>query len=78
MRDGCVEFARPAGAPDLALMVELDDRYVILSPLLQETAAQLRARGGKPVLEGFRYSSELNTEWLDGAALTRLIAVKAT
>ena len=63
---------------DARMMVELDDRYVILSPLLQETAAQLRARGGKPVAEGFRYLSELNTEWLDGTALARLIAVKAT
>jgi UDP-N-acetylglucosamine 4,6-dehydratase/5-epimerase len=62
---------------DARMMVEFDDRYVILSPLLQLPDVHLNVRGAKPVPEGFRYSSDLNPEWLDEAALARLIANQA-
>jgi UDP-N-acetylglucosamine 4,6-dehydratase len=62
---------------DARMTVELEDRFVICPGLEDWSRAHLDARGAKPVAEGFRYSSENNTEWLDGATLTGLIAGKA-
>lgn len=62
---------------DARMTLELDDRYVIC-PMLQEWSSDhLRALGAKPVAEDFRYSSEINTEWLDAASLNGLIGRKA-
>jgi len=60
---------------DARMTLEIDDRYAICAP---ETAlAAFRARGGRPVAEGFRYTSDTNGEWIDAAALTKLLAAKA-
>ncbi len=62
---------------DARVTVELDDRYVICPPFDDWSGARLVALGAKPVAEGFRYSSDLNDEWLDGGALNGLIARRA-
>lgn len=59
---------------DARMTVELNDRYVIRPPSLEWNDSHLVALDAKPVAEGFRYSSEHNTEWLDGPALTGLVA----
>jgi UDP-N-acetylglucosamine 4,6-dehydratase/5-epimerase len=54
--------------------LELDDRYVI------EPAFNFWARepyidlGAKPVPDGFRFTSDTNTDWLDAARLAQLLA----
>jgi len=59
---------------DARMTLELDDRFAIMSPLMQWPDTHLRALGGKSVAESFRYSSDCNEEWLDGPALAGLIA----
>jgi UDP-N-acetylglucosamine 4,6-dehydratase len=58
---------------DARMAVELDDRYVICPANPDWTDAHLRALDGKPVPDGFRYSSERNPEWLDHAGLGHLL-----
>ncbi|MGE5506650.1 MAG: UDP-N-acetylglucosamine 4,6-dehydratase (inverting) [Actinomycetota bacterium] len=53
--------------------VELADRYVILPSSAPWTSSILHD-GALPVTDGFRYSSDNNTEWLDEAGLKDLIA----
>jgi UDP-N-acetylglucosamine 4,6-dehydratase len=62
---------------DARLTLELDDRYVICPVLPKWSTDHLKAVGAKPVAEEFRYSSEINTEWLDAANLNGLIGRKA-
>src|SRR5262245_54806640 len=62
---------------DARMTMELADRYVIMSQLLQSSLEYLHARGGKPVADGFCYSSDRNSEWLDEAALKSLMAKNA-
>lgn len=62
---------------DARMTLELDDRYVICPMLPHWPRDHLRALGAKPVDEDFRYSSEINTEWLDAAGLNGLIGRKA-
>jgi UDP-N-acetylglucosamine 4,6-dehydratase len=62
---------------DARQTVELDDRYVICPTLSIWSDAHLTAAGARPVAEDFRYSSERNVEWLDGAGLMKLTAVAA-
>jgi UDP-N-acetylglucosamine 4,6-dehydratase len=62
---------------DARITVELDDRFVICPVLPGWTGDHLKAAGAKPVAEDFRYSSEINTEWLDGELLNGLIGRKA-
>ncbi len=52
--------------------VEFPDRYVIEPDSVSWTGHVLRD-GATPVQDGFRYASDNNTEWLDGAGLKRLI-----
>lgn len=61
---------------DARMTIELDDRYVICPPLRNWNDAHLRDFGSRPVKEGFRYSSDCNTEWLDADGFARLIAHK--
>lgn|SRR5487761_180636 len=63
---------------DARLTLEIDDRYVICPPQPTWSGAHLLALGGKPVHDSFRYSSESNPEWLDGAALNALLCRKVT
>lgn len=52
---------------------ELDDRYVIY-PSMPFWTIPNRPSGAKPVPEGFRYSSDNNTDWLDDARLMAMMA----
>jgi UDP-N-acetylglucosamine 4,6-dehydratase len=62
---------------DARVTLELDDRYVICPPIVDWSAEHLRSFGARAVVEGFRYSSDLNTEWLDSASLSGLMKRKA-
>jgi UDP-N-acetylglucosamine 4,6-dehydratase len=62
---------------DARMTVELPDRYVICPPNVKWKRDHLHALGGKSVPDGFRYSSDLNTEWLEGSALMDMIERKA-
>jgi UDP-N-acetylglucosamine 4,6-dehydratase len=59
------------------MTLELDDRYVICPNLYTWSSSHLEQLGATPVAENFRYSSDLNTEWLDPASLAVLTARKA-
>jgi UDP-N-acetylglucosamine 4,6-dehydratase len=54
--------------------MELDDRYVITPPSPEWSDAHLTVLGGHPVVEGFEYSSNHNTEWLDASTLANWIS----
>jgi UDP-N-acetylglucosamine 4,6-dehydratase len=60
---------------DARMTLELDDRYVI-RPLSPGWSRE-HLKPAKAVADGFRYSSDSNTEWLDGRALSDLIKRKA-
>jgi len=62
---------------DARLTLELDDRYVICPNLLAWSPAHLEALGARPVPQGFRYSSDRNSEWLNPAGLEGLMSRKA-
>ncbi len=62
---------------DARVTVELDDRYVICPSNQGWTRDHLDRLGARAVAEGFRYSSDLNPEWLDPTGLNYLIARKA-
>src|SRR5262249_37930941 len=62
---------------DARLTLELDDRFVICPQKPNWQKDHLLKLGAKPVAEDFRYSSEINTEWLDGDLLNGLIGRKA-
>ncbi len=62
---------------DARVTLELDDRFVICPQNTKWNKDHLVALGAKPVAEDFRYSSELNKEWLDGQVLNGLIGRKA-
>ena len=53
--------------------IALEDRYAICPPLADWDPAHLRAAGGSPVADGFRYASDTNERWLDGPALLDLV-----
>lgn len=62
---------------DARMTLELEDRYVICPPSARFKTDHLMPFGAKPVAEGFRYSSDDNSEWLDGDTLIGLISAKA-
>jgi UDP-N-acetylglucosamine 4,6-dehydratase len=62
---------------DARMTVELEDRYAICPSNPGWTRDHLGKLGARVVADGFRYSSDLNSEWLDHAGLTQLIARKA-
>jgi UDP-N-acetylglucosamine 4,6-dehydratase len=62
---------------DSRMTVELSDRYAICPPIMGWDSNHLSSQGAKPVAEGFRYSSDLNSEWLDNAGLMEVIRKKA-
>ncbi|KAA0675983.1 UDP-N-acetylglucosamine 4,6-dehydratase (inverting) [Roseomonas genomospecies 6] len=53
---------------------ELPDRFVIEPAFAFWTHEPYQRLGARPVADGFRYASDTNTDWLDGARLMRLIA----
>jgi UDP-N-acetylglucosamine 4,6-dehydratase len=62
---------------DARMTLELDDRYVICPPLRGWQDDHLVRLGARPVGDAFRYSSDLNVEWLDKPAMKDLIGRKA-
>lgn len=61
------------GEDDARTSVELPDRYVI-QPALQFWQPELHEQpGATPVAEGFRYASDINTDWLEPDALRALM-----
>src|SRR6201995_4203198 len=61
-------------ADDAHCTVELEDRYVILQSFAQAARDAYLHRGGKPVADGFSYSSDKNPEQLDARGLQTLLA----
>jgi UDP-N-acetylglucosamine 4,6-dehydratase len=62
---------------DARLTLELEDRFVICPTLPGWTSEHLDKFGAKAVPESFRYSSDINSEWLEGAAIDTFIGRKA-
>jgi UDP-N-acetylglucosamine 4,6-dehydratase len=62
-------------ADDAHCTVELEDRYVILQSFAQAARDAYLHRGGKPVTDGFSYSSDSNPEQLDARGLQTLLAM---
>jgi UDP-N-acetylglucosamine 4,6-dehydratase len=62
---------------DSRMTVELQDRYVICPSIEGWSGTHLDKLGARPVAEAFRYSSDSNTEWLDGNAMNELIRQKS-
>jgi len=62
---------------DARMTVQLEDRYVICPAIQDWERGHLDGAGARPVEEGFRYSSDQNSEWLDGNALMGMIERKA-
>ena len=60
-------------ADDAHCTVELEDRYVILQSFANAARDAYLHRGGKPVAEGFSYSSDTNPEKLDVRGLQTLL-----
>lgn len=59
---------------DARTTLEFDDHYTV-APAFHSWTADGPARSrGKPVPEGFRYSSDTNSAWLDAATLKKLLA----
>src|ERR1700759_4384470 len=61
-------------ADDSHCTVELEDRYVILQSFAHAARDAYLHRGGKPVADGFSYSSDTNPEKLDARGLQTLLA----
>lgn len=58
---------------DARTTLELDDRYVLLGPLMNRNREEYLEEGGIPVDAAFRYASDTNDTWLDEAGLRALI-----
>lgn len=54
---------------DVPYTFEYDDHFKILAPLDSWHKDQHRIRDGQPVADGFRYSSDTNSEWMSAEAL---------
>jgi UDP-N-acetylglucosamine 4,6-dehydratase len=59
---------------DSRLTLELEDRYVIEPAFAWWQRGPYTAAGAKPVADGFRFASDINTDWLDAERLQQLIA----
>ncbi|MDY0873627.1 UDP-N-acetylglucosamine 4,6-dehydratase (inverting) [Dongia rigui] len=53
--------------------VELEDRYVIEPVFTFWSRRSFAQDGAAKVAEGFRFASDINTAWLDGAALKKML-----
>jgi UDP-N-acetylglucosamine 4,6-dehydratase/5-epimerase len=53
--------------------LELDDRYVIEPAFAWWSRGPYLASGAVPVVEGFRYASDTNSDWLDRDRLAELL-----
>ena len=61
-------------ADDARMSTELPDRYVIEPEFVEYARKPFSADAGTRVPDGFTYSSDSNTEWLDAAGLSALLA----
>jgi UDP-N-acetylglucosamine 4,6-dehydratase len=62
-------------ADDAHCTIELEDRYVILQSFANQARDAYLHRNGKPVPDGFSYSSDSNPEKLDAHGLQTLLAM---
>ena len=62
-------------ADDAHCTVELEDRYIILQSFANAARDAYLHRGGKPVADGFSYSSDTNPEKLDARGLQTLLSM---
>jgi UDP-N-acetylglucosamine 4,6-dehydratase len=58
---------------DARTTLDLGDRYVIEPAIHLFHRGDFKSAGGVAVPDGFRYASDINTEWLDGPGLLRLL-----
>lgn len=58
---------------DARTTLDLGDRYVIEPSIVLYSRGDMRALGGVPVAETFRYASDSNPEWLDRDGLLRML-----
>jgi UDP-N-acetylglucosamine 4,6-dehydratase/5-epimerase len=58
---------------DARMTMELEDRFVICPGLQDWSRDHLAEFGARPAPEGFRYSSECNSDWLDASTMISLI-----
>src|SRR3954464_2846507 len=65
-------------ADDAHCTVELEDRFVILQSFAHAARDAYLHRGGRPVADGFSYSSDSNPEKLDARGLQTLLAQSFT
>src|SRR5277367_6670109 len=59
---------------DARMTAELADRYVIEPEFVEYVRTPFSAGAGRSVDDGFSYSSDTNTEWLDAKGLMTLLA----
>lgn len=59
---------------DARMTTELADRYVIEPEFVEYTRTPFSQDGGQRVPDGFSYSSDANSEWLDADGLNALLA----
>ena len=59
---------------DARMTTELADRYVIEPEFVEYLRTPFRDGAGVPVADGFSYSSDANSEWLDADGLKALLA----
>ncbi len=60
-------------ADDARQTLELSDRYAIIPPVRYFDIEPRAYQDARPVKNGFSYSSDTNTEWLDGGACRALL-----
>jgi UDP-N-acetylglucosamine 4,6-dehydratase len=58
---------------DARTTLDLGDRYAIEPAIVLYSRGDMRALGGVPVADGFRYTSDSNSQWLDREGLLRMI-----
>lgn len=65
------------GEEDAAHTYEYDEHFKILPAIHNWTASEARIKDGKKVPQGFSYTSDNNTEWMDPAELELWVAANA-
>ena len=60
---------------DARTTVEFNDRYAILAPFVNNHRTKKGAIEGKPVVAGFRYASDTNTDWLSSHEFRQILSM---
>jgi UDP-N-acetylglucosamine 4,6-dehydratase len=58
---------------DSRATVDMGDRFAILPGFHPWRASMLAPAGSNPVMDGFRYASDTNSEWLDAAGMRQML-----